>query len=80
MTSDADLWAAIQETARSWHHPVGTIALGSVLDANWRVKGLQGLRVVGSPAIPYISTCPIQSTVYAIGYRAAVDIAAADGF
>jgi len=79
VTSDADLWAAIQKTARSWHHPVGTVALGTVLDAKWRVKGLQGLRVVGSPAIPYISTCPIQSTVYAIGHRAAVDIAAADG-
>lgn len=80
VTSDEGLWAAIQATARSWHHPVGTVALGTVLGADWRVKGLQGLRVVGSPAIPYISTCPIQSTVYAIGYRAAVDIVAADGF
>ncbi|KFA54262.1 hypothetical protein S40293_07815 [Stachybotrys chartarum IBT 40293] len=79
-TSDEDIWAAIQQTSRSWHHPVGTTAIGTVLDANWRVKGLQGLRVVGSPAIPYISTCPIMSTVYAVGHRAAVDIALADRF
>jgi choline dehydrogenase-like flavoprotein len=80
VTSDADIWAAMQKTARSWHHPVGTVALGTVLDSNWRVKGLQGLRVVGSPAIPYISTCPIQATVYAVGHRAALDIEAADRF
>ena len=79
ITSDADIWASIQKTARSWHHPVGTVAIGSVLDAGWRVKGLQGLRIVGSPAIPYIPTCPIQATVYAVSHRAAVDIVAADG-
>ncbi|KAK3370052.1 choline dehydrogenase [Podospora didyma] len=78
VTSDADIWKAIQTSARSWHHPVGTVALGTVLDANWRVKGLQGLRVVGSPAMPYISTCPIQSTVYAAAHVAAKDIVAAD--
>ncbi|RYP10929.1 hypothetical protein DL764_000365 [Monosporascus ibericus] len=79
VTSDDDIWAAIQETARSWHHPVGTVSLGTVLDANWRVKGIDGLRVVGSPAMPYVSTCPIQSTVYALSHRAAIDIATADG-
>lgn len=77
--SDEQYWAAIQESSRSWHHPVGSTAIGSVLDANWRVKGLQGIRVVGSSSVPTIATCPIQSTVYAIGHRAAVDIAAADG-
>lgn len=80
ITSDDDLWAAIQQTARSWHHPVGTVALGTVLGGDWRVKGLQGLRVVGSASMPSIPTCPIQSSVYAISHRAAVDIAAADRF
>ncbi|KAK4234119.1 hypothetical protein C8A03DRAFT_18919 [Achaetomium macrosporum] len=79
VTTDADIWAAIQESSRSWHHPVGTLALGTVLNADWRVKGVKGLRVVGSAAAPYIPTCPIQASVYAIAHRAALDIAAADG-
>ncbi|KAK7937317.1 uncharacterized protein PG986_014185 [Apiospora aurea] len=78
VTSDADLWSAIQKSSSSWHHPVGTTALGTVLDANWRVKGLKGLRVVGSSAAPQIPTCPIQAAVYALAYVAAADIKRAD--
>lgn len=79
VTSDEGLWAAIQESSRSFHHPVGTVAIGSVLDANWRVRGVDGLRVVGTPAAPSIITCHTQGTAYALGYRAARDIIAADG-
>lgn len=78
VTSDADIWKAIQQGSQSWHHPVGTTALGTVLDANWRVKGLKGLRVVGMAAAPKITTCALQATAYAIGHRAALDIVAAD--
>jgi len=78
-TSDDDIWSAIQQSSQSWHHPVGTAAIGSVLDANWRVKGVKGLRVVGMAAAPKITTCGTQATAYAIGHRAAVDIAKADG-
>ncbi|KAI0127011.1 choline dehydrogenase [Xylariales sp. AK1849] len=77
--SDSDLWSAIQKGSSSWHHVVGTTAIGSVLDKKWRVKGLNGLRVVGSSAAPTITTCPTQAMVYAIAHRAALDIAAADG-
>ena len=79
VTSDDDIWKAIQQGSQSWHHPVGTTALGTVLDANWRVKGLKGLRVVGMAALPMITTCATQATAYAIGHRAALDIVAADG-
>jgi choline dehydrogenase len=78
VTSDEAIWAAIQQSSQSWHHPVGTTALGTVLDANWRVKGVKGLRVVGSSAAPTITTCGTQSMAYAIGHRAALDIVAAD--
>lgn len=78
LTSDADLWAAIQGSSHDWHHPVGTAALGTVLDAGWRVKGLSGLRVIGAAAMPTITTCPIQAAVYAMAHRSAVDIARAD--
>jgi choline dehydrogenase-like flavoprotein len=79
-TSDEDIWAAIQESSQSWHHPVGTTALGAVLDANWRVKGVKGLRVVGTSAAPRITTCATQAMAYAIGHRAALDITKADRF
>ncbi|RYC53581.1 hypothetical protein CHU98_g12629, partial [Xylaria longipes] len=74
VTSDEGLWAAIQRTSSSWHHPVGTTSLGTVLGADWRVKGLSGLRVVGSSAAPQIPTCPIQASIYAMAYIAAADI------
>ncbi|KAI0841398.1 putative GMC oxidoreductase [Hypoxylon sp. FL0890] len=77
--NDTALWAAIQQGSRTWHHPVGTTAFGTVLDANWRVQGLQGLRVVGASSAPTIPTCPIEATVYAMSHRAALDIATADG-
>ena len=78
VTSDDDIWKAIQQSSQSWHHPVGTLALGTVLDADWRVKGLKGLRVVGMAAVPKMTTCATQATAYAIGHRAALDIVAAD--
>jgi choline dehydrogenase len=78
VTSDADVWKAIQQSAQSFHHPVGTVAIGKVLDANWRIKGLNGIRVVDSSSIPSLPTCHIQSDVYAIAFRASLDICAAD--
>ncbi|ERF75910.1 hypothetical protein EPUS_01276 [Endocarpon pusillum Z07020] len=78
VTSDDAIWAAIQQGSQSFHHPGGTTALGTVLDANWRVKGTRGLRVVGMSAAPIIPTCATQAAAYAIGHRAALDIAAAD--
>ncbi|KAH8701029.1 choline dehydrogenase [Talaromyces proteolyticus] len=78
VTSDEDIWSAIQQTSGSFHHPMGTVAIGSVLDENWRVRGVEGLRVIGSPAAPKIITCHTMATSYAMGYRAAQDIIAAD--
>lgn len=78
-TSDDQLWQAIQRTASSFHHPVGTVPLGKVVDANWRIKGLEGIRVVDSSAIPTLPTCHPMSHVYAVAHRAAMDIKHADG-
>lgn len=79
VTTDEEVWAAIQEISHSYHHPVGAVALGSVLDSDWRVKGLKGIRVVDSSAMPTLPTCPIQAVVYAFAHRAAQDIIEADG-
>ncbi|KAI1405401.1 putative GMC oxidoreductase [Hypoxylon fuscum] len=79
VTSDADIWDAIQRASGSFHHPMGSVAIGSALNSNWRVHGVSGLRVVGTPAAPNLVTCHPQGTAYALGYRAAMDIVAADG-
>ncbi|KAM3067360.1 hypothetical protein ACMFMG_005284 [Clarireedia jacksonii] len=72
VTSDADLWTAIQKSALSFHHPVGTVALGTVLEGKtWRIKGLQGIRVVDSSTFPGLPTCHPTATVYAYAYHAA---------
>ncbi|KAI1318233.1 choline dehydrogenase [Xylariaceae sp. FL0255] len=74
VTSDAELWAAIQQSASSFHHPMGTIALGSIVDPHWRIRGLEGIRVVDSSTLPYPPTCHPQASVYAVSHRAARDI------
>lgn len=79
ITSDEDLWRAIQQSARSFHHVLGSVALGKVLDQNWRVKGLEGLRVVDSSTFPSPPTCHLQATVYAYVHHVAGVIRKEDG-
>lgn len=78
VVEDEALWAAMGQQTYSFRHPVGTAAIGKVLDANWRVKGLKGIRVVDSSAFPYPPTCHPQATVYALASRAAKDILRSD--
>jgi choline dehydrogenase-like flavoprotein len=78
VTEDDDVWAAIQQQTYSFRHPVGTVALGTALDSNWRLKGLEGIRVVDSSTFPFCTTCHPQSVLYALANRAAKDIIKAD--
>lgn len=71
VTRHADIIAMMQKSARSFHHPGGTVALGTALDRSFRLKGLDGIRVVDSSAIPSPPTCPLQAPVYALGEVAA---------
>ncbi|KAG8169803.1 hypothetical protein KVR01_000548 [Diaporthe batatas] len=75
---DDDVWAAIQQQTYSFRHPVGTVALGTALDSNWRIKGLDGIRVVDSSTFPFCTTCHPQSVLYALANRAGKDIIEAD--
>lgn len=78
VTTDDEIWAAIQNQTYSFRHPVGTVALGSALDSNWRLRGLDGIRVVDSSTFPFPTTCHPQSVLYALANRAAKDILNAD--
>jgi choline dehydrogenase-like flavoprotein len=56
-------------------HPGGTCALGSVLDAELRVKGVQGLRVVDASVFPAPLGGHPQASLYCLAERAAAFIA-----
>jgi choline dehydrogenase len=50
--TDEQIAAWVRAKAHTIYHPVGTCALGRVVDADLRVRGLHGLRVVDASVIP----------------------------
>jgi choline dehydrogenase len=52
--SDADIMDFAERRAHTLYHPVGTCAMGSVVDDQLRVIGLEGLRVVDASVMPTI--------------------------
>ena len=56
------------------HHPVGTCRMGigedAVVDADLRVKGIEGLYVVDASVMPRITTGAVNAAVIAIAERA----------
>jgi pyridoxine 4-oxidase len=77
--SDADLDAFIQRAVMTHHHPVGTCrmgtAAGSVVDADLKLHGFDGLYVVDASVIPAIASGPTHAAVLAIAETFAHDIA-----
>lgn len=66
----------IRATALSNNHPVGTCCMaprdkGGVVDAELKVYGVEGLRVVDSSIMPLIPQANTQTTVYAVAEKAA---------
>lgn len=70
-TTDEEIWQTIQQTASDFYHPTGTVRMGEVLDNEFRIKGLHGIRVIDSSIIPVMTSCYTQSDTYAIAERAA---------
>jgi choline dehydrogenase len=50
--SGADILAFLRRTGRTLYHPMGTCAMGPVVDAELRVHGVDGLRVADASIIP----------------------------
>ncbi|PSN59314.1 GMC oxidoreductase [Corynespora cassiicola Philippines] len=76
VTSDADLDAFVRASADTIIHPVGSCKMGprdegGVVDADLRVYGVEGLRVVDASVIPIIPATHMMTTVYAVAERAA---------
>src|SRR4051812_37085146 len=69
--SEADIMDFVQRRAHTVYHPVGTCAMGSVVDAELRVLGLEGLRVVDASVMPTITRGNTNAPAIMIGEKGA---------
>jgi choline dehydrogenase len=75
--ADGTLAAVVRERAGTLFHPVGTCRMGrtrdpeAVVDADLRVRGVDGLRVVDASVIPHIPRGHTHAAAVMIGERAA---------
>jgi choline dehydrogenase len=69
-SSEDDLRAHIARTTFAVYHPVGTCAMGSVVDADLRVDGVEGLRVVDASVMPMVPRGNTNAPTIAIAERA----------
>jgi len=60
----------VQATARGFFHPVGTCAIGSVVDERCRVLGFENLYVVDASVIPTIPRANTNLTTIALAEQA----------
>jgi choline dehydrogenase len=71
VVDDDTLRESIRANAETLYHPVGTCAMGSVVDSDLRVKGIRGLRVVDASVFPRITRGHTMAPVYMVAERAA---------
>ncbi len=69
--SEAALRAHIAATTYEVYHPVGTCAIGSVVDSELRVEGLESLRVVDASVMPTVPRGNTNAPTIAVAERAA---------
>jgi choline dehydrogenase len=68
--SDAALRAHIEGNTQTIYHPVGTCAMGAVVDATLRVMGVEGLRVIDASVLPTVPRGNTNAPVIALAERA----------
>lgn len=76
--SDADIETFIRRTAETMFHPAGTCRMGrdpaAVVDAQLRVRGVEGVRVADASIMPTVVNAPTHAACIMIGERAAAFI------
>ena len=68
--TDAELDAWIRDTCESSYHPSCTCAMGSVVDPELKVHGIEGLRVVDASVMPDIVSGNLNAPVIMIAEKA----------
>ena len=69
--TEADLVRAAGEIGTTIFHPVGTAAMGTVVDPQLRVLGTQGLRVIDASVMPTITSGNTNAPVMMIAEKGA---------
>ncbi|KAI0178736.1 GMC oxidoreductase [Hypoxylon sp. FL1284] len=72
--SDEYLDNRVKAHGMSTFHGCGSCAMGTVVDTDLRVKGVQNLRIVDASVLPTSITAHIQAAIYALAEQAAVII------
>ena len=70
-SSDAEIDARVRSEARTFFHAAGSASMGAVVDAELRVMGVRGLRVVDASVLPVPIGAHLQAATYAIAAQAA---------
>ena len=69
--SDADILRFVRRNTRTIWHPVGTCAMGTVVDSELRVHGVERLRVVDASVMPTVPRGNINAPTIMIAEKAA---------
>jgi choline dehydrogenase len=69
--TDAELAQHIREQTQTLYHPVGTCAIGTVVDASLRVQGIEGLRVADASVMPVVPRGNTNAPTIMVGEKAA---------
>jgi choline dehydrogenase-like flavoprotein len=75
--SDDELMAFIRRVSQTVYHPTSTCAIGSVVDSDLRVLGVEGLRVVDASVMPTVTRGNTNAPTMMVAEKAADLITAA---
>lgn len=70
-TGDEEIDRRVAKVGDTLYHPAGTAAMGTVVDADLKVYGVERLRVVDASVIPMPIAAHYQACVYALAEQAA---------
>jgi choline dehydrogenase len=77
--SKEDIWAFIERATQTVYHPTSSCSMGQVVDAELRVYGTEGLRVVDASVMPTITRGNTNAPTIMIAEKAADLIKSAAG-
>ncbi|KAI1259423.1 putative GMC oxidoreductase [Xylariaceae sp. FL1019] len=73
-STDEELDARLKAGLGSSYHPMGTLAMGTVVDTDLKLRGVDNLRVVDTSVFPVCLTGHLQVATYAMAEQAAMII------